>query len=165
MGRCGGATHSVPCTPQPRRARLRPCPRAHLLAQEQLPGRADIGEAHAARGREQLGGHSLVLHGLHQAWQTEGPKGFRRGAARARRTGTRGQKTLPSLGPSSTFAASLAHLPSPASISSSQTLPAVPDHVSRATRFPMEPPGCVEDNTPGQCSEATQAPEVPGALP
>lgn len=52
---------------QLREARLRPSVHAHLLAEEQPPGCTGIGEAHTARGHEQLGGDALVPHGLHQA--------------------------------------------------------------------------------------------------
>lgn len=57
------------------------------------------------------------------------------------------------------------HIPSPASISSPQTFPAVPDHVSRATKFLMELPGCTEDNIPRQSLSATRAPGVPMPCP
>lgn len=163
-------SHPQPAAPPPcREARL--CPGlAHLLAEEQPPGRVDVGEAHAARGHEQLRGHSLVLHGRHPAWQREGPQSFRQGAARARMTETRGQKTVPALGPCegsarSAFPASLLPTSPLGPPFPALTFPAVPDHVSRATKFLRELPRCTKDNTPGQSLHDTWAPEAPGPCP
>lgn len=88
----GAPTASAPSPTQGGQAAARP--RAHLLAQEQPPGGAGVGEADAARGHEQLGGDPLVPHGLHKAWRIEGPKGIRRGAAQAGMMQARREKTL-----------------------------------------------------------------------
>lgn len=93
-----GSPHGLPPAPQPEE---RSGSRAHLLAQEQPPGHTGVGEAHAGRGHEQLGADPLVPHGLHPAWQREGP-----GAPGM--TGARGEKTPTCLGP---FKARLAQPP------------------------------------------------------
>ena len=116
----GVPTASAPSPTQ--RGQAAAHPRAHLLAQEQPPGGAGVGEAHAARGHKQLGGDPLVPHELRKAWRMEGPKGIRRGAAQAGMMRARGEKTLGPLGP---HVAQLSPPPPPPSPRSAPSLASV----------------------------------------
>lgn len=100
-------------------------PGAHLLAQEQPPGGAGVGEAHAAGGREQLGGDPLVPHGLHQAWQMEGPKSI--GCGPAWGHGVMGAQAEKTLLPRAPHARPASPLPLPSHSPSQLSPPAVPD--------------------------------------
>lgn len=123
-------------------------PGAHLLAQEQPPGGAGVGEAHAAGGREQLGGDPLVPHGLHQAWQMEGPKSI--GCGPAWGHGVMGAQAEKTLLPRAPHARPASPLPLPSQLavptlasSCPRCAWGLPNHISRATKFLPGPMPCV----------------------